>query len=549
MKFKDRFHTFMPEGGKKADLMFVQHMVSSLKSDGRMAVVMPHGVLFRGGEEKACRKRFIKDGVLETVIGLPAGLFYGTGIPACVLVINKQGAADRKSVLFINADREYKEGKNQNSLRPEDLEKITHVYRNKLDVEKYARNVPVSELEAEDYNLNIRRYVDNSPPPEPHDVRAHLNGGIPKTEVELLADFFANYDGLEEQLFCERDDTYHDFVPDVESKDSIKTIIENAPCIQAKHAKFHKAIGRWWNKHVGQIEDLPNTGNVFELRREFLGTISKALTPQGILDVHKVRGAFADYMNRLDADFKSVAASGWGPELIPEEDILQSQFADVLVDIEKDQARIAELEGLFAAANEVDEDEETESEESENGVLPKSQVKALKAEKKALSADVREIKRTVKAMRQDAKRMESAGHPQSEINTTLTEASDSEGEGLAKYERIEQIDADLSQHNELDKELKTLKANIRQTEKKKDELVEAAREKITSEEAQTLILERFDRLLHDEFDGYLRAYQRNLIAAVENLHNKYAVTAKEILAERDEQAQQLNQFLAELGYE
>ena len=464
-------------------------------------------------------------------------------------VINKQGAADRKSVLFINADREYKEGKNQNSLRPEDLEKITHVYRNKLDVEKYARNVPVSELEAEDYNLNIRRYVDNSPPPEPHDVRAHLNGGIPKTEVELLADFFANYDGLEEQLFCERDDTYHDFVPDVESKDSIKTIIENAPCIQAKHAKFHKAIGRWWNKHVGQIEDLPNTGNVFELRREFLGTISKALTPQGILDVHKVRGAFADYMNRLDADFKSVAASGWGPELIPEEDILQSQFADVLVDIEKDQARIAELEGLFAAANEVDEDEETESEESENGVLPKSQVKALKAEKKALSADVREIKRTVKAMRQDAKRMESAGHPQSEINTTLTEASDSEGEGLAKYERIEQIDADLSQHNELDKELKTLKANIRQTEKKKDELVEAAREKITSEEAQTLILERFDRLLHDEFDGYLRAYQRNLIAAVENLHNKYAVTAKEILAERDEQAQQLNQFLAELGYE
>ena len=290
----------------------------------------------------------------------------------------------------------FRSGKNQNSLRPEDLEKITHVYRNKLDVEKYARNVPVSELEAEDYNLNIRRYVDNSPPPEPHDVRAHLNGGIPKTEVELLADFFANYDGLEEQLFCERDDTYHDFVPDVESKDSIKTIIENAPCIQAKHAKFHKAIGRWWNKHVGQIEDLPNTGNVFELRREFLGTISKALTPQGILDVHKVRGAFADYMNRLDADFKSVAASGWGPELIPEEDILQSQFADVLVDIEKDQARIVELEGLFAAANESDDDE-NESEEPENGVLPKSQVKALKAEKKALSADVREIKRTDKA--------------------------------------------------------------------------------------------------------------------------------------------------------
>ena len=549
LKFKDRFHTFMPEDGKKADLMFVQHMVASLKSDGKMAVVMPHGVLFRGGEEKACRKRFIKDGVLEAVIGMPAGLFYGTGIPACVLVINKQGAAARKSVLFINGDREYKEGKNQNSLRPEDIEKITHVYRNKLDVKKYARNVPISELEAEDYNLNIRRYVDNSPPPEPHDVRAHLNGGIPTTEVELLGNFFANYDGLKEQLFGERDEKYHSFVPAVESKDSIKTIIETAPCTQAKHAKFHKAIGRWWSKHVTQIENLPNTGNVFELRREFLGTISDALTKQGILDVYKVRGAFADYMNRLDADFKSVAASGWGPELIPEEDILQSQFPEVLQQIEEDQARIAELEGLFAAANEVDEDEESESEESENGVLSKSLVKQLKEQKKALAGDVREIKRTVKTMRQDAQRMESAGHPQAEINTTLAEASDSESEGLAKQERIEQIDAELSRHDKLDKELKTLKSNIRLTEKKKDELVEAAREKITSEEAQTLILERFDRLLHDEFDGYIRAYQRSLIASVENLHNKYAVTAKEILAERDEQAQQLDQFLVELGYE
>ena len=174
--FPERFHTFMPEAGKKADLMFVQHMLSSLNSAGKMAVVMPHGVLFRGGEERAGRQRFIQDGVLEAVIGLPPGLFYGTGIPACVLVLNKQGASERKSVLFINADREYKEGKNQNALRSEDIEKITHVYHNHLEVEKYAREVPVHELEQEAFNLNIRRYVDNSPPPEPHDVRAHLHG-------------------------------------------------------------------------------------------------------------------------------------------------------------------------------------------------------------------------------------------------------------------------------------------------------------------------------------------------------------------------------------
>ncbi len=551
MKFKERFHTFMPESGKKADLMFVQHMVASLKSDGRMAVVMPHGVLFRGGEEKACRKRFIKDGILEAVIGLPAGLFYGTGIPACVLVINKQDAAKRKSVLFINADREYKEGKNQNSLRPEDIEKITHVYRNKLDVEKYARNVPVSELEAEEFNLNIRRYVDNSPPPEPHDVRAHLNGGIPKTEVASLSHYFDNYEGLEEQLFCDRDEKYLDFVSAVESKDAIKAIIEEAPCTQDKHDKFHKAINRWWKKHLEQIEALPQTGNVFELRRELLETISKALTPQGILDVYKIRGAFADYMNRLEADFKSVAASGWGPELIPEADILQSQFPEVLQQIEENQARIAELEGLFAAADAADdeENESDDSDESENGILPKSVVKKLKDQKKTLGGDVRELKKNIKAAKADIKRMESSGVAASEIKEKQTEIENSEVQVQDFTEQIEEIDQRLEQHDVLDKELKSLKANIRQSEKKKDELVEAAREKISKEEAQSLILERFDRLLHEEFDSYIRVYQRSLIAAVENLHNKYAVTAKEILAQRDQEAEKLNEFLVELGYE
>lgn len=173
MQLKERFDTFMPESGKKADLMFVQHMVSSLKANGKAAVVMPHGVLFRGAEERTCRQDFIDRGALEAVIGLPQGLFYGTGIPACVLVFNKAGRENRDSVLFINADREYREGKNQNSLRPEDIEKITSVYKALLEddkhlgVEKYARLVHKDELAREDYNFNIRRYVDNSPAPEP----------------------------------------------------------------------------------------------------------------------------------------------------------------------------------------------------------------------------------------------------------------------------------------------------------------------------------------------------------------------------------------------
>ncbi len=167
LKFPGRFPVMMPEKGKKADLMFVQHMLEVLKHDGRLASVMPHGVLFRGGEEREARKYFIDRGYLEAIIGLPSNLFYGTGIPACILVMNKAGASDRDRVLFINGDREYSEGKAQNHLRPEDIDKIVFAYRQGQDIPGYARLVPRAEIIAEDYNCNIRRYVDNAPPPEP----------------------------------------------------------------------------------------------------------------------------------------------------------------------------------------------------------------------------------------------------------------------------------------------------------------------------------------------------------------------------------------------
>ncbi|MEO8852322.1 MAG: N-6 DNA methylase, partial [Ginsengibacter sp.] len=209
MKFKERFNYWMPNKGK-ADFMFVQHMLASTNNAGRMAVVMPHGVLFRGGDERKFREWLVGRGYLEAVIGLPSGLFYGTGIGASVIVINKKDAHNRDHVLFINADREYKEGKNQNKLRPEDIEKIAFVYRHKKVIPKYSKLVGKNEavdemnnLEAEEFNLNIRRFVDNAPPAEPQDVHAHLHGGIPESEVKSLAELFGSYPGLKEKLFCD----------------------------------------------------------------------------------------------------------------------------------------------------------------------------------------------------------------------------------------------------------------------------------------------------------------------------------------------------------
>lgn len=547
IKFDGRFHTWMPESGKKADLMFVQHMVSVLKANGRMACIMPHGVLFRGGEEKKARERFIADGVLEAVIGLPPSLFYGTGIPACVLVMNKEGASERKEILFINADREYKEGKNQNQLRPEDLEKITYVYRQKLEVDGYSKLISVDEIKREEFNLNIRRYVDNSPPPEPHDVRAHLHGGIPISEIDALESYFQNYKGARDALFVKRDDKYSDFVSAVESKDDIKPLIEDFKGVSAKQDEFLATLDRWWAKNVSAIEHLPEKNNVFEVRRAFLESIAKTLTPLKVLTVHEIRGAFANFMKRLASEFKSIGASGWNAELIPEEDILQSEFPEVLEKLEEDRSRILELEALFSSGEgEEEEGSDYEFEESESGVLPKAVVKSLKDEQKALNGELREQKRVLKGIKADIKRAAKVS-PQN-VAGFKGKAGEVEKKIAAITKSIEEIDAKLENHTALEKELKELKKGVKEAEARKDELVDAARAKISEEQAKALILERLQNELRAEYQGYLKRYLQGFISRVERLSEKYSVTLTEILKARDKAAKALDGFLGELGY-
>lgn len=527
LKFPGRFPVMMPEKGKKADLMFVQHMLAVLKHDGRMATVMPHGVLFRGGEEREARKYFIEQGYLQAVIGLPGNLFYGTGIPACILVLNKAGADKRRgengSVLFINADREYREGKAQNHLRPEDLDKIIYAYRQGQEIPAYARPVPIDALRAEDYNCNIRRYVDNAPPPEPHDVRAHLHGGVPIDEIASLSRYWHKYHGLQDTLFVARDADYKNFAPTLTGKRDIAALINAHPGVLAAHQQVMDTLQSWWRHNLPVVEALapdatnpqarPN--NVYVMRSQLLKSIEAALAGNGLLTAFQVRGAFATYIDSLKADFKSIAASGWGPELIPDEELLQSQFPEVLAEQEQAQARLAELQALFAAA-----DDEDFEDSDDNGVMTAEQVKALKARLKDAKGQAKLCKRDPNL-----------------------------GDAATWQRQAEQLEAQLAHHKALEDEAKTLKKTIKTIEQKRDQLAASAREKISVEEARGIIIERLQQQLLNIYRSYLRAEQRACIQAVENLWSKYAVTARQIEAERDQAARQLQAFLVELGYE
>jgi type I restriction enzyme M protein len=226
------------------DLAFIQHMIASLNNEGRMGVVVPHGVLFRGSSEKEIRKGILEDDLLEAVIGLPSALFYGTGIPAALLIINKNKPVERKGkVLFINSELEYQEGKNQNKLRDEDIQHILDVYDVYEDEKRYSKVVSMDEIRENDYNLNIRRYADTSPPPEQFDVKAILKGGIPVSEVE---DEYIQetLNGMDVScVFVRRDNEYYDFKPEIETKEQIREYLGDVD--QSVITQFE----RWWDKY------------------------------------------------------------------------------------------------------------------------------------------------------------------------------------------------------------------------------------------------------------------------------------------------------------
>ncbi len=493
MQHKDRFQVLMPEGGKKGDFMFVQHMVSVLKANGRMATVMPHGVLFRGGQEKEAREYLLKNGLIEAIIGLPSGLFYGTGIPACVMVINKEGAATRKKVLFINADAEYKEGKNQNKLQPEDIEKISYVYHKKQEEIKYSRMVSLGELAAEEYNFNIRRYVDNAPPPEPQDVKAHLHGGIPIEEINNLQHYFDNYTATKELFFKRAKQAYASFTNVIENKDQIKSIIEQASGVVNKHQAYESAIQDWWQSHLPAITAIKNQRSVFELYRTLLADITKQLLPLGVLNAFKLRGSFASFWNDdiILSDLKSVAANGFGAALVLDDEILQNQFPELLEANQRNLARINELQALFEEA----EGEDYDADASESGILNKELLKELKADKK---------------------------NPVSKQR--------------------------LEAHEQLINELKNLQAKIKAMEKRRRELVDSARLKITPVQAKQLIVQRWQRTLWSTFATYLNNYQQGFVTDIGNLFEKYTTTLNQLLQEREEETKLLNKYLEELGY-
>ncbi|EKD37650.1 MAG: hypothetical protein ACD_75C01052G0002, partial [uncultured bacterium] len=315
LSHQERFSPYgFPPEKKKADFLFALHMLASLRPGGIMATVMPHGVLFRAGGELEIRKQLVEKDHIEAIIGLGANLFFGTGIPACILVMRREGDkpyARKGKILFINADRDYEEGRAQNYLRAEHAEKIIQTLQNFETIPGYSNIVTKEQIAAEGYNLNIRRYADNSPPPEPQDVRAHLLGGVPRAEVENLRPLFESH-GLDvTRLFVPRDERYLDFALATAGNGALRQAVDSDPGVKAREAEMLAAYAAWWREHSPRLAALPETGDPMVLREEYLQSFQTALLPVGILDRFKIIGVLATWWDAIRDEIQTISARGF----------------------------------------------------------------------------------------------------------------------------------------------------------------------------------------------------------------------------------------------
>src|SRR5437016_6221337 len=186
---------------KNGDHAFLLHILTCLKSTGKAAVNLPHGVLFRGGAEAAIRREIVRRGYIKGIIGLPANLFYGTGIPACIIVLDKENAAARKGIFMIDASKAFVKDGNKNRLRAQDIHKIVDAFTRQLAIDRFSRLVPVAEIEANDFNLNLPRYIDSTEPEDLQDIDAHLRGGIPNRDVDGLDKYWQVFPAVRSSLF------------------------------------------------------------------------------------------------------------------------------------------------------------------------------------------------------------------------------------------------------------------------------------------------------------------------------------------------------------
>jgi type I restriction enzyme M protein len=410
-----RFQHYGVPPGKQGDYAYLLHILRSLKPNGKGACILPHGVLFRGNAEAAIRRNLVQRGYIKGIIGLPANLFYGTGIPACIIVLNKEGASARKGIFMIDASKAFIKDGNKNRLREQDIHKIVDTFAKQVDVPRYARLVPVAEIsdQKNDYNLNLPRYIDSTEPEDVQDIGGHLRGGIPNRDIDELERYWEIIPGVRSELFKPLRENYSQLAV---AQTEIKQTIFGHREFTAFNESVDRLFCEWKETNTAKLKAFDHDGRPKVLIETVAEDLLASIKNAPLLDAYDVYQHLMDYWaETMQDDCYLIAADGWReaaqPRLIVEDKNKKSKTrADFVLGKKKyqaelippalivrrwfaeEQARIEKLEADVAALEQQIE-EMAEEQGGEEGLLSEAANDKGKITKAGVLARLKEVKR------------------------------------------------------------------------------------------------------------------------------------------------------------
>jgi type I restriction enzyme M protein len=503
-----RFEYGVPPA-KNGDYAFLSHMLASLKSTGKGAIILPHGVLFRGNAEADIRKNIVKRGYIKGIIGLPANLFYGTGIPACIIVLDKEHAPARKGIFMIDASKGFIKDGNKNRLRSQDIHKIVDVFTRQTEIEKYSRMVPLAEIEKNGYNLNIPRYIDSSESEDVQDIAAHLQGGIPNRDIDALESYWQVLPAVREMLFAEERPGYSRL--QVEASEVRAAIFGHS-----EFAAFNRTVSdifaAWESIHTPALKGI----EIGDHPKALIETLSEDLLERfrqsPLLNAYDVYQHILDYWDTaMQDDVYLIAQDGWvavqndapNTDLIPQSLIVHRYFAterDAVAQLETEREAIArQMEEL---------DEEHGGEE---GLLNDAKNDKGKITKASVKARLTALKKE--------------NDPESQAERTL----------LTEY-------SDL-----IEKEAGAAK-KVKDAQKALDAKVRAKYSELSEDEIKTLVVEdKWLATLREDVHSELDRVSQALTGRIRQLAERYASPLPELTREVECYTARVQEYLEKMG--
>lgn len=526
-----RFTGYGIPPAKNGDYAFLLHIIKSLKSHGKGAVILPHGVLFRGGSEATIRKAIVERGYIKGIIGLPANLFYGTGIPACIIMIDKENAEGRRGIFMIDASKGFMKDGNKNRLREQDIHKVVDVFNKQTAIEGYSRMIPFAEIRKNEFNLNIPRYIDSQEQEDIQDIEAHLLGGIPNSDIDALQPYWNVYPSLRKELFktSKRSHKYSELK--VEAK-HIRVTIFGHPEFTSYANSINNLFNRWKQKNIPLLTAMKVGDKPKKIIHQLSEDLLVSFTGKKLLDNYDIYQHLMTYWaDVMQDDVYILTTDGWkagnGIEkdkktwegrLIPKSIIIHEHFPN-------DKKAIAELE---MQRDEITRQIEQLEEEytGEDGGLSE----ALNDKGKPTKAL---IQKRIKVLEKEAA-------------NTLSIAAEPEPEyGEPEEDELTVLETYLS----LSEQESALNKAIKEAEAALDKKVLAQYPTMKEADIKHLIVERkWMNTVQLEVQNEMDRISQRLAERVKELAERYETTLPQLSYETDELTHKINAHLKKMGF-